>query len=169
MAFLDDIQKSVTGAANYTAKKASKLSGIAKLKYNIRTEEANLERCYTDIGRLFYTAEREGVDHAAEISTLIMQADKINANIAGYRDELAKFKKTTVCDSCSAEVPKEFQFCPHCGAEMERECDAPEECGCGCGCEEAACDCDDENSSDCEENSCECGCGCDAADGEDEE
>lgn len=156
MAFLDDIHKSVAEAANYTAKKATELSGIAKLKLNIKSEEATLERCYCDIGRLFYTAEREGVDHTTEISTLIMQVDKIIANITACREELSKHKKTVTCKACSAEVPKEFAFCPSCGAKIEKEC---ENCSETCEDEdEQNCCCDDDCCCESDE-SCDCSCG----------
>ncbi|MBQ2469278.1 MAG: hypothetical protein II503_06275, partial [Clostridia bacterium] len=76
MAFLDDLQKTVTDAAYYTAKKTSELTGAARVKFNIKAEEIRLKSTYAKIGSLFYSAEREGLDHTDEIATLITQADK---------------------------------------------------------------------------------------------
>ncbi len=158
MAFFDELQKSVTDAANYTAKKATEFSGIAKLKFNIRSEEANLEKCFADIGKLFYTAEREGVDRTAEIAALIMQVDKIRANIDGYRDELSRLKKTVICKACSAEVAKDFAFCPSCGAKLEKNSDCADSCDCNsndesCCCGDSrGCDCVEEDNDDGKDN-----------------
>ena len=120
MAFFDELQKSVTDAAAAAAKKTSELTGIARVKFNIRAEEARLRSTFSKIGSLFYASEREGADNAAEIATLIMQADKIKGDIAAYREKLAEYRKTTICPSCGTEVPKDVYFCPICGLKQER-------------------------------------------------
>ena len=120
MAFFDGIQKSVTDAAAAAAKKTSELTGIARVKFNIRAEEARLRSTFSKIGSLFYAAEREGADNSAEIATLIMQADKIKSDIQAYKEKLAEYRKSTLCPFCGAEVPKDVFYCPICGEKQER-------------------------------------------------
>ncbi|MBR3423961.1 MAG: zinc ribbon domain-containing protein [Clostridia bacterium] len=121
MAFLDDLQKTVTDAAYYTAKKTSELTGVARVKFNIKAEEIRLKSTYAKIGSLFYSAEREGLDHTEEIATLITQADKINGDIAAYREKLAELRKARTCAECGGKVSKSASFCPNCGAKIVRE------------------------------------------------
>ncbi len=121
MAFLDDLQKTVTDAAYYTAKKTSELTGAARVKFNIKAEEIRLKSTYAKIGSLFYSAEREGLDHTDEIATLITQADKINGDIAAYREKLAELRKARTCSECGGKISKSASFCPSCGAKIVRE------------------------------------------------
>ncbi|MBQ6676507.1 MAG: zinc ribbon domain-containing protein [Clostridia bacterium] len=121
MAFLDDLQKTVTDAAYYTAKKTSELTGAARVKFNIKAEEIRLKSTYAKIGSLFYSAEREGLDHTDEIATLITQADKINGDIAAYREKLAELRKARTCTECGGKISRSASFCPNCGAKIVRE------------------------------------------------
>lgn len=121
MAFFDDLQKSVTDAAYYTAKKTGELTGIARVKFNIKAEEVRLKSTYAKIGSLFYSAEREGLDHTEEIAALITQADKINGDISAYREKLAELRKSRTCSECGGRISKSASFCPSCGAKIVRE------------------------------------------------
>lgn len=141
MAFWEDLQKGVTEAASYTAKKTSELTGIAKMKFNLHSEELKLEKCFTKIGSLFYTSEREGVDNTAEIAALIMQADKIKASVNSYREQLSKLRNSSICPGCGAEIAEDSVFCHVCGLKQEKNERSFEE------------------SCECEDDSCECGCG----------
>lgn len=135
MAFWDDLQKGVSDAASFTAKKTSELTEKAKLKFNLHSEEMKLEKCFTRIGKLFYASEREGVDNTAEIATVIMQADKIKADINSYREQLSKLKNTSICAGCGAEIAEDSMFCPVCGLKQEPKDDC--ECSCeDCGAEQ---------------------------------
>ncbi len=120
MAFFDDLQKTVTDAAYYTAKKTGELTGVARVKFNIKAEEVRLKSTYAKIGALFYSSEREGLDNAEEIATLITQADKINGDIKAYREKLAELRKSRVCPACGGKVSKSAFFCPTCGEKLER-------------------------------------------------
>ncbi len=121
MAFWEDLQKGVTDAASFTAKKTSELTGIAKLKYAIHTCEQKLDKCFAEIGRLFYESQKEGTDHASEIATLIMQVEKLTSDLAINNAELMKLRKAVTCDSCGAEIAKECIFCPVCGKKMDED------------------------------------------------
>ena len=149
--FWEEIMKNAKEAADITVKKTSEMTAIAKATVAIKNEEGKLSSCYKEIGRLFYTAERDGVDHTDEIATFIMQADKIKAAIAGYKKEIAALKKVSLCDACGSEVPTDAQFCPSCGAKIVKAEPAKEEKTCTC-----TCDVDAETE---EKTECPCCCG----------
>ncbi len=167
MSFWEDLQKSLTDAAAFTVQKTSELTGIAKLKYNIHAAEGKLERCYSEIGKLFYDTQKTGTEHTDEIATIIMQADKLTSDIESMKAESAKLRNTNVCENCSAEVSRDCIFCPVCGAklpvcECECTCDEDGSCECECECEdECKCDCEDSAECTCDcEDSAECTCDC---------
>ena len=161
--FWEEIKKNAKEAADITVKKTSEMTAIAKATVAIKNEEGKLSSCYKEIGRLFYTAERDGVDHTDEIATFIMQADKIKAAIAGYQKEIAALKKVSICEACGSEIPVDAQFCPSCGAKIVKPEPAKEEEPCHCCCcdteADAPCTCDDTAETTC---TCEESCSCDA-------
>ena len=125
MALWEDIAKSAKDAAAYTVKKTEELTSIAKIKMSIRSEENNLDKCFSEIGSLYYAYQRQGEDHTSEIAALLMEADQVQAKIKCLRDSLAKLQKSVICPGCSAQVTTEYDFCPLCGTKLK--VDAAEE------------------------------------------
>ena len=121
MAFWEDLQKGVNDVAAFTSKKTTELTGLAKLKYAIHVCEQKLDKCFTEIGRLFYESQKDGADHSAEIATLIMQIDKLTSDLALHNAEIMKLKNAVTCTSCGSEIAKECIFCPICGKKMDEE------------------------------------------------
>ena len=160
MTIFNNIKRGATDAANKAAKKTGEITNIAKLTMNIKNAETKLGDVYEEIGRLFYTAERTGEDCTSEIAANIMKADKIKADIAAFKAEIASLRNVIVCESCGNEVNADYAFCNFCGSKIEKpvpaeEVPAEEEtcecCECKCECE---CECE------CEESAEECTCGC---------
>ena len=169
MTIFNNIKRGATDAANKAAKKTGEITNIAKLTMNIKTAEGKLDAVYQEIGRLFYTAERTGEDCTSEIASNIMKADKIKADIASYKAEIAVLRNVVICESCGNEIGAEFAFCSFCGTKVEKAAPAAEEtvseeetCEC-CECtEEECCECEGE----CE---CECECTCECGEAKEEE
>ena len=163
MTIFNNIKRGATDAANKAAKKTGEITNIAKLTMNIKNAETKLGDVYEEIGRLFYTAERTGEDCTSEIAANIMKADKIKADIAAFKAEIASLRNVIVCESCGNEVNADFAFCNFCGSKIEKPVPAEEvpaeeetceccECECECECEESAEGCC------CEEAAEECCC-----------
>lgn len=175
MSFFNEIKRNVSGAASAASKKTSEFTGIAKLNLNIKLEETKLSECYEEIGRLFYTAERNGEDNTSDIATYIMQADRIKAVIADYKAELARLKKVVICEGCGTEISETAAYCSVCGAKQTKKVEEEPAtdasvCDCDGNCSDDASVCEDENADcGCEETSNDCNgndcCGdCDDAD-----
>lgn len=143
MALWDDIARSAKDAAAYTAKKAGELTNVAKLKMSIRSEENNLDKCFAEIGNMYYAYQRQGEDHTAEIAALLMEADQIVAKIESLRESLAKVQNSSICPGCNAQVTTDFAYCPLCGEKLDREAPAEAEADCGC-----CCDCSDDDATE---------------------
>lgn len=119
MAFIDEFKKNAAEVADRAKKKTTEITNIAKINLNIKSSEAKLAAVYEEIGRLFYSAEREGTDNTADIAVCIMKADKFVADIAEGKKELAKLRKVKTCGECGAELDINFAFCNYCGAKQE--------------------------------------------------
>ncbi|MBQ7922104.1 MAG: hypothetical protein IJ325_05955 [Clostridia bacterium] len=148
MAFFDDLKRNAKTAADATKKKTGELTAIAKATMAVKGEESKMAEGYKEIGRLFYEAERDGVDNAEQIATYIMQIDKSKAKIAALKKEIAVLKKVVVCENCSNEISNSCNFCPICGTKVPVKAE-PEE---PCCCEEAEAECC------CEDTEGECCC-----------
>lgn len=148
MAFFDDIKRSATDLAGKVAKKTSGIASITKVSVNIKAAETKLNSIFEEIGYLFYTAQRNGVDKTEEIAAEILKADAVVVELNDLKKESARLRNVTVCPECNAEIEADASFCPKCGHKKEVEEpetaeDAPDE-ACECTCEE--CNCEDEGS-----------------------
>ncbi len=153
MTIFNNIKRGATDAATKAAKKTGEITNIAKLTMNIKNAETKLGAVYEEIGRLFYTAERTGEDFTSDIAANIMKADKIKADIANFKSEIAALRNVIVCENCGNEVNADFAFCNFCGTKIEKPVPAEEET---CEC----CECDGECECCCEEAAEECTCEC---------
>lgn len=154
--FFEDLGKKITETAEAVGKKTEEVVEIQKLKNQVRTLERNNERDYMDLGKMIFEKfQNEEViapeytdfceDIATRVETIIECNKKIN-----------ELKGTLVCTQCGYTVNDDMQYCPKCGAKIEKpvvaeaecvdgesseECDCEEKCGEGCTCD---CDCDEE-------------------------
>lgn len=119
MAFIDELKKNAVDFAGKAKKKTNEITGITKINLSIKSNESKLAAVYEEIGRLFYKAEREGLDNTEDIATCIMKADKYNSDIELSKRELAKLRKVKTCEGCGNEIDRSFAFCNFCGAKQE--------------------------------------------------
>ena len=116
----DEIKRNATGAASRAMQKTNELTSIVKLKMAIKSSEGKLSSVYEEIGRLFYTAERNGEDCSSDIAAYIMKADKLKADIAAAKKQITRLKNERICDNCGNEISDNVAFCPFCGQKQEK-------------------------------------------------
>jgi len=122
MSFLDDLKKSISGAADYTVKKTEEVTETAKLRREIRSRNAALAKCFETIGRAYYKKER-GTQEAPDgvIAAQMSEADRIKGEIAELRRQLAKLQGYAICQACGAQISEKSVFCPLCGVRLNAE------------------------------------------------
>jgi len=143
MTFFDEIKRNASNVTDKAVRKTNELTNIAKLNVSVKSNENKLSYVFEEIGRLFYDAERTGEDHSGEIADYIMKADKIKAEIATAKKQIAKLRKVVVCEGCGNEISEEAAFCSFCGLKQEKPVEeevAAEECACECACECEKCE-----------------------------
>ena len=121
MAFWDEITKSAKDAAAFTMKKTEEITNLAKVKLAIHSEESKLDKCYSEIGELYYDFQRKEQDHATEIAALLLEADELNTKIAALKAQLAALQNDVICAQCGEQIPVEATFCPICGKKQDEE------------------------------------------------
>lgn len=163
MAFFEELKRGASEVADKVVKKTTDITAIAKVNINIKASEAKLNSVYEEIGYLFYTAERNGVDNTEAIAAQVLKADGIIVEIDNLKRESAKLRNVVICPACGSEIDTECLFCPVCGQKQE----VPEpKCDCGCECSDEECSCEE---CDCEECDCTDDCGCECEHSSDEE
>lgn len=119
MAFLENLGKSIGGAAQAAARKSGELVEITKLNVNINSEEDKIQKLYSQIGKTIfekYTATGEAADDIKEACEAITVHEQ---NIKGLKDKISEVKGTKQCVGCGTEMEKAQIFCSKCGARNE--------------------------------------------------
>ncbi len=121
MDFWDDVYKKMATAAEYTAKETTKLTEMAKLKYNLMREKSNLEEAYKNLGKVYYTQMKDGDLDEHKLSVAYDKIEKAKAEIEKIEEAINIAKNIKLCHECKAKIEKEMLFCPKCGAKQEQE------------------------------------------------
>ena len=79
MAFLDDLTKKLSTAADIAVDKAKDLAETGKTKFDIATEEREVQKLYAQIGKAIYQQEKDNPDSifAAECYNIAERLQRI--------------------------------------------------------------------------------------------
>lgn len=119
MSILDDIAKGATDAVNFAAKKTGEVTGVAKMKLALHSEQSNLDECYKIIGKLTHDAKRENKDNTAAIDAKMAEADSLCDKIESIKREIADVQDSVICKTCQTKINKDYEFCPVCGSKQK--------------------------------------------------
>ena len=96
MAFFDSMKETLTTAGRDVSQKAKEVSGVAKLKLDIKSKEDALNKEYIALGKRYYDMHKEGEvadERMANISTLLNE-------IADLKDEVVRIQGGSSCPQC---------------------------------------------------------------------
>lgn len=114
MAFFDSMKETLTTAGRDVSQKAKEVSGVAKLKLDIKSKEDALNKEYIALGKRYYYMQKEGEiadEQIANVSSLLSE-------IADLKDEVVRMQGGACCPHCGAVIPEGAAFCSKCGAKM---------------------------------------------------
>ena len=63
MSFFDEMKESLVSAGKDVSQKAKEVSGVAKLKLDVKSKEDYVEKQYAELGRTYFDAHRDGRIH----------------------------------------------------------------------------------------------------------
>ena len=102
MEFFDKLSETIVSAGKDVGQKAKDVSGIAKLKMDIRSKEDFVEKQYAELGKAYYEKHTEAL-----------------GEIERMRAEVFKLQGAVECPKCGAKMPQGAAFCSSCGTKMD--------------------------------------------------
>ena len=124
MAFLDDLGKKISNAAQTTVQKSKDLADSAKNSMAISAEEKEINRLYQELGAWYYKAHKDDAEEQA--SSLVGAITQSMNKIESLRAEMEKERSPKTVIESSAD---EYKFCPQCGNRLKKEARFCGECG----------------------------------------
>lgn len=115
MAFFESMKETLTTAGRDVSQKAKEVSGVAKLKLDIKSKEDALNKEYIALGKRYYEMNKEGEVADAEIANISTLLNEI----ADLKDEILRTQGACTCPKCGATLPNGTAFCSKCGAKVE--------------------------------------------------
>lgn len=127
MAFLENLKKNLSTAADYTAKKTAEVTEAAKITVEIKSKTSKLNAVFTELGHTAYSDFKSGTSRTAEIEALAAQADALKEEIAVLKVQLARAQGCVICPACGTKSKDAANFCANCGEKLPKEEPAKEE------------------------------------------
>lgn len=130
MEFFDKLGKKMGDLYQGGMAKTEELSKEFKLKTEISKKKAEIEKLYTEIGKVVYEDIKDNKDVSREV--VEGKCNLITSNfeeIARIEGEILKVKNIRICEGCKNEIDFKVEYCPKCGAKqpinVEVKQDAP--------------------------------------------
>lgn len=115
MEFFDKLGGTITTVGKDLSKKAKDVSGITKLKLDIRSKEEYVRDQYMHIGKSYYHAHK-GEDVPEK--EMFERVEKALDEIAQMELRILELKNTKKCPNCGAEAADTAEYCSVCGTKL---------------------------------------------------
>lgn len=130
MGLLDNVGKfaeragaKIGQAASGVADKSKVLAEKTKLKGQISTENSNINKAYTELGKRYF--EISGSNPSAEFESIVGNIKASMAHIEELQQQIAAIDSENTCPNCGAALKKDQQFCQTCGNRTSSYVDVP--------------------------------------------
>ncbi|MDQ0243750.1 RNA polymerase subunit RPABC4/transcription elongation factor Spt4 [Bacillus fengqiuensis] len=123
--FLDKIKSSATEAG----KKAQASLEITKIRSHIQSKEQEIERLFSSIGKLVFSAYENDnfADHENQIFSYCRDIASSKKDILALELKIKELRDEKECPSCSSTCSSHIKFCPNCGHKFQLEVAEPVE------------------------------------------
>ncbi len=92
MVSFDDVVKKISEAAGVVASGAEKAVGVGKRKYNIAALENKINKCYIQLGKLYFEQAKNDGNVDNDVKDLISEIDTALSQIETERAEIEDLK-----------------------------------------------------------------------------
>lgn len=115
MDFFSKLGDTIVSVGKDVSQKAKDVSGIAKLKLDIKAKEDFIKEQYILLGKAYYE-KNKGMDvpERAEFERI----EEAIEDIAKMELLILELKKARKCSVCGAEAAETAEFCSVCGAKL---------------------------------------------------
>lgn len=115
MEFFDKLGDTLLNAGKDVTQKAKDVSGIAKLKLDIRSKEDFIKSQYTELGKIYYE-KNKGADIPEKEQ--FERIEEALEEIEKMQLQILELKKARKCPECGAEASDKAEYCSVCGAKL---------------------------------------------------
>jgi len=119
MSFWQGFSSKVKNIAQNVAKKSGDMVEVTKINLSISTEEENIKKLYTEIGKYCYEIYEKNVRFDNTINEL---CEKIKAHknaIESLNEKINELKNVVKCQACGNVLPRDSVYCAKCGVKIE--------------------------------------------------
>ena len=114
--FFDEMKESLVSAGKDVSQKAKEVSGVAKLKLDVKSKEDYVEKQYAELGRTYFDAHKDDEENAENEQFKVIK--EALAEIERMKTEILNLQGAAECPNCGARMPQGASFCSSCGAKM---------------------------------------------------
>ena len=111
MSFFDEMKESLVSAGKDVSQKAKEVSGVAKLKLDVKSKEDYVEKQYAELGRTYFDAHRDDEENAENEQFKVIK--EALAEIERMKTEILNLQGAAECPNCGARMPQ--------GASLEQK------------------------------------------------
>ena len=119
MSFFDDVKESLVSAGKDVSQKAKEVSGVARLKLDVKTKEDFVTKQYAELGRMYYEQHKEDEEAVNEEQFEVIR--EALEEIDRMKTEILNLQGASECPNCGAKMPLGAAFCSSCGTKLENE------------------------------------------------
>lgn len=115
MDFFERLGDTIVNVSRDVTQKAKDVSGIAKLKLDMKAKEDFIKEQYAALGKWYYQEHKE---EEGEQRAWIQRIDEALEAIAQMELKNLELKKARVCQECGAQASDTAEYCSVCGAKL---------------------------------------------------
>ncbi len=115
MEFFEKLGDTIVNVGKDVTQKAKDVSGIAKLKLDIKSKEDFIKEQYIELGKVYYEMHK---DEAAEDQARFDQITEALEEIERMKVQILELKGARKCPDCGAEAADTAEYCSVCGAKL---------------------------------------------------
>lgn len=115
MDILEKIGDTIVNVGKDVTQKAKDVSGIAKLRLDIRAKEDFIKEQYMAIGKEYYERHKE---EAVRDQARFDQIDEALSAITKMKAQILELRGSKKCPECGAETTDAAEYCSVCGAKL---------------------------------------------------
>ena len=117
MSAWDNLKGSLFAAGRDVSQKAKEVSEVAKLKMDIHTKEAFVEKQFAALGRAYYEVNKDNASEAdVEKFAVIKEALE---EIERMSQQVLDIQGVVQCPNCGKKMPADNSFCSDCGTKLD--------------------------------------------------
>ena len=75
---------------------------------------------YEKLGKLYYQSLKNNTNIEEQSSKIILEIESMNGELKELKSKIAELKGSVVCSNCNNTVSDSFEFCPKCGAKIDK-------------------------------------------------